>query len=123
MLHCENFLPPYDGETVEDDCPMDEETFAFGSFRLIPAQRMLLADGKPLHLGNRALDILVALVEDAGATIHKDQLIARTWPDTVVDEGRCGFTSPPCARCSGTVTPASGTSPTTPAAAIPLSHQ
>jgi len=66
---------------------VDEETFAFGSFRLIPAQRMLLEDGKPLHLGSRALDILVTLVEGAGETIHKDQLIARTWPDTVVDEG------------------------------------
>ena len=66
---------------------MDEGTFAFGSFRLIPAQRLLLEDGKPLHLGNRALDILVTLVESTGETIHKDQLIARTWADTVVDEG------------------------------------
>ncbi len=66
---------------------MDEETFAFGSFRLIPAQRMLLEDGEPLRLGSRALDILVTLVERAGETIHKDQLIARAWPDTVVDEG------------------------------------
>jgi DNA-binding winged helix-turn-helix (wHTH) protein len=32
-------------------------------FRLIPAQRMLLEDGKPLRLGSRALDILVTLVE------------------------------------------------------------
>src|SRR6266478_7458234 len=71
----------------EDDSPMDEETFAFGSFRLIPAQRMLLEDGKPLRLGSRALDILVTLVEGAGETIRKDRLIARTWPDTVVDEG------------------------------------
>ena len=66
---------------------MDEETFAFGSFRLIPAQRMLLEEGKPLRLGSRALDILVTLVESAGETVRKDQLIARTWPDTVVDEG------------------------------------
>src|SRR6266404_255038 len=66
---------------------MDEETFAFGSFRLIPAQRVLLEDGKPLRLGSRALDILVMLIESAGETIAKDQLIARTWPDAVVDEG------------------------------------
>ena len=66
---------------------MDEETFVFGSFRLIPAQRMLLEDEKPLRLGSRALDILVTLVESAGETIRKDLLIARTWPDTVVDEG------------------------------------
>ena len=65
----------------------DHETFVFGSFRLIPAQRVLLEDGKPLRLGSRALDILVTLVESTGETIRKDQLIARTWPDTVVDEG------------------------------------
>src|SRR6267143_277706 len=74
-------------EALEDDSPMDEETFAFGSFRLIPAQRVLLEDEKPLRLGSRALDILVTLVESAGETIGKDRLIARTWPDTVVDEG------------------------------------
>ncbi len=74
-------------KALEDDVPVDEETFAFGSFRLIPAQRMLLDDGKPLRLGGRAFDILVTLVERAGDTILKDQLIARTWPDTVVDEG------------------------------------
>jgi predicted ATPase len=66
---------------------MDEEAFAFGSFRLIPAQRVLLDDGKPLRLGSRALDILITLVEHAGETISKDQLIARTWPETVVDDG------------------------------------
>ena len=67
--------------------PVDEESFAFGAFRLIPAQRMLLEDGKPTRLGARALDILVTFVERAGETIRKDELIARTWPDTVVDEG------------------------------------
>jgi DNA-binding winged helix-turn-helix (wHTH) protein len=66
---------------------MDEETFAFGAFRLIPAQRVLLDDGKPLRLGNRGLDILTTLVERAGEAIPKEQFIARTWPDTVVDEG------------------------------------
>ncbi len=66
---------------------MDEEVFVFGSFRLIPAQRMLLEGGKPLRLGSRAFDILATLVESAGETLRKDQLMARTWPDTVVDEG------------------------------------
>jgi predicted ATPase/DNA-binding winged helix-turn-helix (wHTH) protein len=64
---------------------MDEEVFAFGPFRLIPAQRMLSADGKPVRLGGRALDILAALVERAGETISKEELIARVWPDTVVE--------------------------------------
>src|SRR6516165_5250292 len=65
---------------------MDEEVFAFGSFRLIPAQRMLSEDGKPLRVGSRALDILVGLVERAGQTVSKEELIARAWPDTVVEE-------------------------------------
>jgi DNA-binding winged helix-turn-helix (wHTH) protein len=54
-------------------------TFIFGSFRLIPAQRILLDDGKPLRLGSRALDILVTLVARAGDTLPKEQLIARAW--------------------------------------------
>ena len=62
------------------------DTFTFGSFRLMPTERTLLDDGKPLRLGNRALDILVMLIEHAGETVSKDELIARAWPDTVVDE-------------------------------------
>jgi predicted ATPase/class 3 adenylate cyclase len=65
----------------------DDQTFAFGSFRLIPAQRMLLDHGKPLRLGSRALDLLITLVERSGETVRKDELIARTWRDTIVDEG------------------------------------
>jgi hypothetical protein len=45
-------------DASDDDAPMDEEVFAFGSFRLIPAQRMLFEDGEALRLGSRAFDIL-----------------------------------------------------------------
>ncbi len=65
---------------------MHEEVFTFGSFRLIPAQRMLSEDGKPVRLGGRALDILAALTERAGETISKEELISRAWPETVVEE-------------------------------------
>ena len=65
---------------------MDEEVFAFGSFRLIPARRMLSEEGKTMRIGGRALDILAALLERAGETISKEELIARAWPDTVVEE-------------------------------------
>ncbi len=66
---------------------VDNAVFTFGPFRLNPAERLLLEDGKPLPLGSRALEILVTLVERAGETVRKDQLISRVWPDTVVDEG------------------------------------
>jgi predicted ATPase/DNA-binding winged helix-turn-helix (wHTH) protein len=65
---------------------VDNEVFAFGSFRLNPAERLLLDDGKPLRLGSRALEILITLVEHAGETVLKDQLIGRVWPDTVAEE-------------------------------------
>ncbi|MBV8589977.1 MAG: winged helix-turn-helix domain-containing protein, partial [Acetobacteraceae bacterium] len=63
-----------------------DEVFVFESFRFIPAQRMLSEGGKPVRLGSRALDILVALIERPGETISKEELIARAWPGTVVEE-------------------------------------
>ena len=65
---------------------MQEPSFAFGPFRLLPVQRLLLDRGRPVALGSRAFDILIALVECAGTTVSKEQLIARVWPDTVVEE-------------------------------------
>jgi len=66
---------------------VDDAAFTFGPFRLHPAERLLLQEGKPLRLGSRAFEILVILVERAGETVLKDQLLGRVWPDTIVDEG------------------------------------
>ncbi|MFO1068397.1 MAG: winged helix-turn-helix domain-containing protein [Geminicoccaceae bacterium] len=60
---------------------------AFGPFRLLPAQQLLLEGDRPVRLGGRALDILIALVERAGEVIPKDELVRRVWPDTFVEEG------------------------------------
>ncbi|CAN7517904.1 winged helix-turn-helix domain-containing protein [Pseudoduganella sp. LjRoot289] len=48
---------------------------------------MLYEKDRPLRLGSRAIDILHALLERAGETVTKEQLIARAWPNTVVEEG------------------------------------
>ena len=66
---------------------MADETYVFGSYQLVPAQRLLLNSGKSLRLGSRALEILITLVEYAGKIVSKDQLIGRVWPNTAVDEG------------------------------------
>jgi DNA-binding winged helix-turn-helix (wHTH) protein len=60
---------------------------SFGPFRLVPSQQLLLEDGKPVRLGSRALDLLVALVESPNEIVSKDDLIARVWPGTFVEEG------------------------------------
>jgi len=39
-----------------------------------------------VRLGSRAFDILTALVERAGEVVSKEELIARAWPTTVVEE-------------------------------------
>ena len=59
---------------------------AFGSFRLLTGQRLLLQAGKPLRLGNRALDILMLLLERPGELVGKDELLARVWPNVLVVE-------------------------------------
>jgi predicted ATPase/DNA-binding winged helix-turn-helix (wHTH) protein len=58
----------------------------FGSFQLDPARKLLLDDDKPVRLGSRAFEVLLALVERAGETVSKDDLVARVWPDTFVGE-------------------------------------
>jgi predicted ATPase/DNA-binding winged helix-turn-helix (wHTH) protein len=65
---------------------LPERVLAFGPFELHPVRRLLLEAGKPLRLGSRAFDILVALAQRAGEVVGKDELIARVWPGTSVEE-------------------------------------
>jgi predicted ATPase/DNA-binding winged helix-turn-helix (wHTH) protein len=59
--------------------------FSFGPFHLVPTQRLLLEAEKPLRLGSRALDILIALVERRGELVSKEELMARVWPKMFVE--------------------------------------
>ena len=69
----------------------DERAVSFGPFRLLPAQRLLLEGDKPVRLGSRAFDMLIALVEHPGEVVGRDELMARVWPNTHVDEGNLKF--------------------------------
>src|ERR1700739_1987920 len=59
---------------------------AFGRFLLLPHRRELLADGRPVKLGGRAFDVLMALIEARGAVVSKSALMARVWPYRIVEE-------------------------------------
>src|SRR4051812_33798063 len=65
---------------------MDERAISFGPFRLLAARGLLLEGDKPVRLGSRAFDILAALVERAGEVVGKEELRARAWPETFVEE-------------------------------------
>jgi predicted ATPase/DNA-binding winged helix-turn-helix (wHTH) protein len=66
--------------------PIDR-AISFGPFCLRPAAHLLLEADTPVHIGVRALDLLIVLVERAGEVVTKDELFARAWPGVTVDEG------------------------------------
>ena len=57
----------------------------FGPFRLLPTQFLLLEGDKPVCLGSRALEILIALLERRGELVSKQDLMARVWPNVFVE--------------------------------------
>jgi DNA-binding winged helix-turn-helix (wHTH) protein len=63
-----------------------EQTVHFGPYRVHPRQRLVLEGGQPLRLGRRAVEILLVLLEHAGEVVSKQQLIARVWPRSVVED-------------------------------------
>src|SRR5260221_445045 len=70
---------------------ISQDVICFGPFRLSTTERLLEKGGEPVQLGSRALDILIALVERPAEVVSKKELIARVWPDLVVDEGSLRF--------------------------------
>src|SRR6516165_3756143 len=64
---------------------------SFGPFHLLVRERLLTRDGAPVELGARALDLLVALISSPHEIVSKTDLIARVWPDVIVEEGSLRF--------------------------------
>ena len=64
-----------------------DQAVHFGPYRIHPRQRLVLEAGRPLRLGRRAVDILLILLEQAGNVVSKQELIARVWPKSVVEDG------------------------------------
>ena len=62
-------------------------TYQFGEFRLDSAQRLIFRAGRPVPLAPKVIETLLALVERGGTLVTKDELMARVWPDTFVEEG------------------------------------
>ena len=62
-----------------------DRALRFGSFVWLPSERMLLEGGRPLQIGERALEILMLLLRRAGQVVTKEELIAYAWPNTVVE--------------------------------------
>lgn len=67
--------------------PQAKQLYEFEQFRLDPQERLLLRDGEPVPLTPKAFDMLLALVENSGRLLEKEELMRRLWPDSFVEEG------------------------------------
>lgn len=65
---------------------MERSSLAFGPFRLNDANGILLRDGEPLPVGQRAVRLLKALLERPGEVLTKSELMDAGWPDATVEE-------------------------------------
>src|SRR5437764_1610995 len=63
-----------------------KQIYEFGHFRIDPEERLLLRDGAPVPLTPKAFETLLALVENSGHVVKKDDLMKRVWPDAFVEE-------------------------------------
>ncbi|AJO79176.1 winged helix-turn-helix domain-containing protein [Pseudomonas sp. MRSN 12121] len=63
-----------------------DEVLRFGPYVFHPRRRLVLEGDRPLGVGGRALEILRVLLERAGEVLGKEELIARVWPHSVVEE-------------------------------------
>src|SRR5215216_6595191 len=60
--------------------------YIFGPFVVDTREGLLLRDGRPVQLTPKAFETLVALVENSGHCIGKEELMRRVWPDSFVEE-------------------------------------
>lgn len=58
----------------------------FANFEVFIAERQLRRDGKDIALRERAFEVLLALIEQAGQVVSKRELCRRAWPERDVDE-------------------------------------
>lgn len=63
-----------------------QPVYLFDHFQLDPAQKILLRDGQRVPLDLKTFLILLALVEAEGQVISRNELMAKVWPDTFVEE-------------------------------------
>ncbi len=64
----------------------DAEFYLLGPYRLDARARILLHSGDPVPLGERAVSVLLLLVEQAGRLVRKDHLVNVAWNGMAVEE-------------------------------------
>ena len=68
-----------------------KDFYDFGDFRLDLSEKVLLRDGKFIPITPKVFETLCVLVEGAGHTIEKDEMMQRIWQDRFVEESNLTF--------------------------------
>lgn len=61
-------------------------SYKFGPYYVDVVEQLLLRDGAPVRLTQKAFETLLVLVERVGHLVEKDELLRTVWPDTFVEE-------------------------------------
>src|ERR1700681_4521586 len=61
--------------------------YEFGRFQVDPVERLLLREGRPVHLTPKAFETLLMLVQSSGHLIEKSELLSAVWAHSFVEEG------------------------------------
>jgi DNA-binding winged helix-turn-helix (wHTH) protein/tetratricopeptide (TPR) repeat protein len=65
---------------------MSGDSYEFGPYRFDPRKRVLWRGSDLVRLPPKAADILLALLEQQGDLVTKEDLLRRVWPETFVEE-------------------------------------
>ncbi|HVG37684.1 MAG TPA: winged helix-turn-helix domain-containing protein [Pyrinomonadaceae bacterium] len=65
--------------------------YEFGNVRLDVEEKVLLKGGRPVAVAPKILELLFALVENRGRIVEKDDLMARVWAGSFVEESNLTF--------------------------------
>lgn len=63
----------------------------FGPVTLIPDERIVLKDGRPVPLTTKAFDLLAYLAANPGRLLTKNELMRAVWSDAVVEESNLAY--------------------------------
>ncbi len=77
---------PADDEMMHGTGRQSPAEIRFRGFVLIPGERLLLRDGRPVELGSRAFDLLRLLACSRGSIVSKEEIFDHVWPTTTVEE-------------------------------------
>jgi Tol biopolymer transport system component/DNA-binding winged helix-turn-helix (wHTH) protein len=62
------------------------QLYKFDGFCLDATAKVLLRDGRPVAITRKGVETLLALAENAGQVVSKEELLKSIWPDRAVDE-------------------------------------